>query len=453
MTNVLRMLAGCLSLLPLVGLSAETVRVPASIPADLSRDVTSQLNSFLDRVSNDSTIVFPEGAKYRIDGTVLLRDKRGITLQGAGALLRAFVAGDDFVKQQDYANWRRVRTRAHLRIEGSQNIVVRELEIHGAHLKAGRHGQYDANREAQHGIDVSGSKDVRIESVKIHDVYGDCIYLRKVHRIVVRDAHLQRCGRQGVAIATGKQILIQNCDIGDSRRGVIDIEPYGADWRTENIAIIGNRLGSSRLLMFPMGGAGAIGAVFLADNVNAEPNGTPSLLNKGSAGQGRGPLVMVNNDWTVGGSPTSGLKILNNDGVFIAGNRLAFPTQRRMIACTLTGSRGAIVGNAFPGAERILEDAARMVDFNNSNSLDAKPAQTQWKAVAGGYAVYSELSDGKAIALMRASVAPERDPAHLEAYGLLTDGRFAWALIRHGQIVQSYQRGGTRLHYDPLHSK
>lgn len=135
---------------------------------------------------------------------------------------------------------------------------------------------------------------------------GDCVYVRESRRVVIRDSTLQRGGRQCLAVVTGRDVLIETNTIGDSRRGVTDIEPYGKDWATISISIIGNRLGGSRLLLLPMGGSGTIGSVFIADNVNTEHNGTPAVLNRGKPGQQRGPFVMVNNRLTIGVSPAPG---------------------------------------------------------------------------------------------------------------------------------------------------
>jgi hypothetical protein len=419
----------------------EHVSVPQFMVADLSEDVTGPLNAFLAAVPNGSTVRFPRGSRYRIDGTVVLDGKRSLTIDGNGVLFRAFDAGEDHDKKTSYAGWKKTRNRAHWRVRGGHNIVVRNLEVHGAHPDAGKDGTYDYNREAQHGFDLLGVENCTLENVTVHDVYGDCVYMAKVQGVVVRNSKLTRCGRQGIAVGTGEDVLIEKNLIADSRRGIIDIEPYGEKWRAGNIRIIGNRLGGSRLLLLPMGGSGTIGAVFVADNVNTEHNGTPAVANTGKPKQRRGPLLMVNNRLTVGGSPTHGLRITHNDGIFLAGNELTFPAHRKMTALNLTGSRGAVVGNRFIDAALVDESTSLDVLMTaNQRIADATDAKTEWKRVQGGFAVRTICGEGEFIALMRGGPQPATPPRTIEAYGHSTETAFAWFQVCNGQVVRHGSR-------------
>ncbi len=417
------------------------VDVPKSIPADMSRDVTDELNRFFAELPEGATVRFPAGAKYRIDGTVVLEDRRNITITGNGALFRAFDPGEDHGKQENYSGWKKTRNRAHFRISGGRNIVIRNVEVHGAHPDAGKSGTYDYNREAQHGFDIVGAENCTVENVTVHDVYGDCVYVAKSRGVIIRDSKLTRCGRQGIAVGTGEDVLIENNEIADSRRGIIDIEPYGKEWSTGNIRIIGNRLGGSRLLLLPMGGSGTVGMVFVADNVNTEHNGTPAVMNKGQADQNRGPYVMVNNRLTIGGSPASGLRIRHNDGVFLAGNTLTFPEKRQMTALELEGSRGAVVANRFLGAAEVGGDSPEITRLENVTAEAGASPETEWKRIPGGFAVRVTLRDGgEVIALMRGGPQLESPPEKISGYGQTTAAEFAWFQFADGKVID----GGTR---------
>lgn len=422
------------------------VDVPNSIPADLSRDVTDELNRYFAKLPEGVSVRFPAGAKYRIDGTVLLEDCRNITVDGNGAVFRAFEPGEDHGKKENYSGWKKTRNRAHFRIAGGRNIVVRNVEVHGAHPDAGKGGTYDYNREAQHGFDVVGAENCTLEKLTVHDVYGDCVYVTKSRGVIVRDSKLTRCGRQGIAVATGEDVLIENNEIADSRRGIIDIEPYGKEWRTGNIRIIGNRLGGSRLLLLPMGGSGTVGMVFVADNVNTEQNGTPAVMNKGQADQNRGPYVMINNRLTIGGSPASGLRIRHNDGIFLAGNTLTFPEKRHMTALELDGSRGAVVANRFVGAAEVGGESPEITRLANATTEAGASSETEWKRIPGGFAVRVTLSEGgEVVALMRGGPAMESPPEQLSGYGQSTAAEFAWFHLEDGKVID----GGTRKSSEP----
>jgi hypothetical protein len=424
----------------LAGVNDAAVSVPKSICADLSEDVTGELNQFLDSLPDGSTVLFPSDARYRIDGTVLIEGKESITIEGGGVLFRAFDPGEEHAKQENYTGWKRTRCRAHIRISGGRNILVRDVEVHGAHPNAGQSGIYDSNREAQHGFDLIGVEGCTLENVTVHDVYGDCVYMSKVRSVIVRDSKLTRCGRQGIAVGTGEDVLIENNEIGDSRRGVIDIEPYGKEWRASNIRIIGNRLGGSRLLLLPMGGSGRVGTVFVADNINTQHNGTPAVSNTGHPGQHRGPFIMINNRLSIGGSPTQGLRVKYNDGVFIAGNKLLFPERRKMTALDLEGSHGAVVGNGFVDAAELIKKPTDMALLSNELGAGAENLPAEWKQIAGGFAARVTLEDGEVIALMRGGARMDSPPVKIEAYGRSTTAKFAWFHVRDGELVNSDSR-------------
>jgi hypothetical protein len=151
---------------------------------------------------------------------------------------------------------------------------------------------------------------------------------------------------------------------------------------------------------------------------------------------------MVNNRITVGGSPTHGLRITHNDGVFIAGNELTFPAHRKMTALNLTGSRGAVVGNDFIDAASLIEPSTSTGVLMDANKMvaDASDAKTEWKRIQGGFAVRSICGEGEFVALMRGGPQLDSPPKAIEAYGQSTESAFAWFQIHDGQVVASGSR-------------
>lgn len=420
--------------------SSQVVSPPASIAADLSKDVTAKLNAWLAEVPNGATIEFRVGARYRIDDTVLIEGKEDLTIDGKGVFFQCFDPGEDHEKKTSYSGWKRTRSKAHIRITKCKRIQVRNVEVHGAHADAGRKGTYDYNREAQHGFDLVDLEDCKLENVNVHDVYGDCVYISKSKSVIIADSTLKRCGRQGIAVGTAHDVLIENNEIADSRRGIIDLEPYGEQWAASNIRIIGNRLGGSRLLLLPMGGSGVLGTVFVADNINTEHNGTPAVGNRGKPGQQRGPFMMVNNQFTIGGSPAEGVRVEHNAGVIIAGNTLKFPKHRQMTAVDLQGSTGVVVGNHFSEAASVMAETQGMVSLSNALEKDAKPQPTQWQRIPGGFAVRVTLDDGEVVSLMRGGPSNDTPPEKIEGYGQSTAAKFAWFHVRNGSILATGKR-------------
>src|SRR4051812_19178052 len=125
--------------LPLGAATAATVAVPTSIDATGRTDATAKLNTFFNSVPDFSTITFKAGSKYRIDGTVRIVSKQGLTIVGNGALLFATTKGD--------------RDRAHVRLNRSTGVTIRKLTVRGANPNAGMaDSAYNPNYEAQHGF-------------------------------------------------------------------------------------------------------------------------------------------------------------------------------------------------------------------------------------------------------------------------------------------------------------
>jgi len=421
------------------GTAAEgkVLQVPGTIPTGLKHDATAALNKFLQSVPNGVTVQFPENAVYRIEGTLLLKEQQGITVDGRGATFRATDPMPDYQKAGNYSKWRAVRTRAQWRIKDCRDIVLRNIQVIGAHKNAGRKGVYDSNREAQHAFDLLGVTGVVVESVRISDVYGDGVYISAgSHNVTVRNSHIQRTGRQGMAVGKAYGVLIQSNDIRDSRRGLLDIEPYGREWSCGDVRVIGNRFGGSRLLALPMGGSGAIGAVLVANNTFEGPNGTPLVSHRTkSTGVKRGPFFFVGNSGNIGGSPAPGLRFGEVSGVLIAGNRLSFNKKREMsVLSTQTGKAG-VFGNWFPGASRLAADDVLPLITARANKLTAGAASpAEITVIQGGYAVRIKLTASLECAgLMRAS-GTTGPP--LEGFGLKTTGQWVWELRSSGKVVE-----------------
>lgn len=418
-------------------LAAETVKPPDSIPTGLDADATEALNAFLESVSDGATVEFPEKAIYRVEGTLMLKDRKGLTIEGNGATFRATDPMPDYAKDENYSGWRMVRTRSQWRVENCENITLRNIRVIGAHPNPGREGDYDYNREAQHAFDLLGVTNVLVENVHVSDLFGDGVYISKHSRgVTVCKSRIEGVGRQGIAIGSAWHILIEDNDILDSRRGLLDIEPYGKEWACGDIRVIGNRFGDSRLLALPMGGSGAIGAVLVANNTFTGPNGTPLVKHETKTENvKRGPFFFVGNSGKVGGSPAPGLKFGEVAGVLVAGNRLSFTEKRKMSVLRSAMGPAGVFGNRFPGAARLSEEAVapNLVEFGNV--LEEGPANpAEIEVLDGGYAVRVKLGDGLECAgIMRAE--GESGPA-LEAFDLKTEGQWVWQLLKDGEVIE-----------------
>ena len=407
-----------------------TFTVPDAIPRDYSRDVTADLQNFFNSVPDNSTIAFPNASYdhdtvgYKVEGTLTIAGRHGLDFEGNGAFIRAF---DPVSTGGSVA----IRTRSQWRSNNSStNLIWRNFILYGANSGHA----YDATREAQHGFDIVGSSNgILIDNVQIFEPLGDGVYIggsNTTQNVTVQNCHIQYNGRQGMAVAQGNNILIQNNWIGDSSRGIIDIEPYAAGWGVDNVRILNNTFGTSRLLTLPMSGAGDYGTVYIGGNVTVGTNGVPEVAyDRSDAATRRGPFILVNNDFHIGGSPAAGIRLQPVDGSFIAGNDTTFPAARSMTGLTLTDSPGAaIVDNLFEDAATMYTaDAAspHLMDITNTTTRTDWSRQTTVTEFASNPGAYSATtpdgSGGQVIAIWRVNASS----GTLSFGGLTTTGDYA----------------------------
>lgn len=193
-----------------------TVRVPRSIDATGSRNVSSALQAFINRVPNRRTIVFPDGATYLLGGYgIRLEGRRDLEFRGRATLR---ITGCDAMDSAFYL------------IGSTSRITIRYLSIVGQNRLGGTTRSHLGSCQQQHGIALYGASRVTVAKVRIRDLWGDCLYVgidgrRWTRRVRFRDSSCRRNGRQGVAIVAGDDIRIQRNTFDRIAMSVLDIEP------------------------------------------------------------------------------------------------------------------------------------------------------------------------------------------------------------------------------------
>ena len=329
--------------------------VPTSVDATGATDVTRQLNEFFASVPDGSVIRFQRGGRYRVEGTVLLREREDITIDGNAGMLFAQTTGTGVVSD--------VRRRVHLLVSGGSNITVRNLAIRGAHPAGGTGtGAYVAAFEAQHGLELASVSGVTVEGVRITDVYGDFLYLgRNSHRgewtrdVVIRDCHFERNGRQGIAITAAENVLVEDCYMGQVRRSSVDLEPNTDTGGALNITFRNNTFGPGRLLWVASKGQGPFvrNVRFVANQLE----GKAMVVTVASpVGHRRGPFEFVGNTSDQGYGTTSGavMGFTRVDGIVVTDNHQ--PTQAgRNMALIKTSESCGIEVSGNTGANMVVE--------------------------------------------------------------------------------------------------
>jgi hypothetical protein len=230
-------------------------RIPQTIPADCSTDVTRPISAWIASVPNHSVLTFASGACYRIDGTLELSKRRGLRFEGSGATFAAGTPGD---------GW-----RAQWRALGGSGLVFRNMTIRGANPA----GTFVPRLQHQHAFDLAGAAKVVIDHVNAADLYGDCVYVGLgwdnvtwSENVQVRDSSCTRPGRMGIAVTAGRDVLVQRSSFDQIGLDTFDVEPNGRGWGASHLRFTRNRIGRAHDYVFVATGRGPVHDVLVDRN-------------------------------------------------------------------------------------------------------------------------------------------------------------------------------------------
>lgn len=235
-----------------------TVTVPPSIPSDCSVDTTDQLGTWIASVPDGSTMVLAPGGCYRLDGTLKIEDRSNLTIDGAGATLKAYTLGD--------------LTRRHVIVRSGDNITIKNLNVIGSNADAGLGDRaWNKNLAFQHGFTLQGVQTAVLDNVSVSKVWGDFVYIGAADlipssNIQVINSFFDGNGRQGICITSAEHVLIANNTIANVRMTVIDLEPQSLDWHVLDVTVRDNVLGPRRLTLLSAATRGHVDQVSFLNN-------------------------------------------------------------------------------------------------------------------------------------------------------------------------------------------
>ncbi|MGZ6966894.1 MAG: right-handed parallel beta-helix repeat-containing protein [Acidimicrobiia bacterium] len=333
---------------------ATAVAVPPGIDRSGATDVTGALNAFLAGLAPGTTAQFPKGARYRVEGTLLLVNRRDVTIEGNGATFFAATDGSGLPPPRGVNRRYWPRLRQQWRIRGGSGITVRDITVKGANPHGGATAAaYVPSLEGQAGIAIQRTSGVTIESVHVSDTYGDAVYVvGGATNVTNRNSSLERIGRQGVAIVNASKVVVDRNEIRDVARSVFDLEPLGRALAGD-VHLSNNTIGDYRnFLLAAAGGGPGVNDIWLEGNHIDGGHGLSVFA--GIERQRRTGYHIVGNTGSHAVLPASGtgrsglLQLTNLDQVEIRGNHQAVtrgPAISLDLVCGLT-----VAGNEFPGA-------------------------------------------------------------------------------------------------------
>jgi hypothetical protein len=334
-------------------LAAENCRrVPSSIPRDGSRNVTRPLNRFLNRLPDGVCVRFPRRAKYRVEGTLRLRDKVGLTIYGRGSKIFATsIRGD--LDPGPKRRWRQ-----HLAITNSSDIEIRNLRIDGAAQSC----RYNSEWEGEAGVNVNGSSsNIALHGLTIRGTGGDAVSVGPatgIRDVTVASLSADCLGRMGMSVSGGAEnVTLRDSSFDRIGRSFFDIEPIPGR-HVQNVDVLQNTVGDHHLNTLSCGGWGTNGDLTFQGNVNTiNPIVVKCLsfgpvLFDGNTGVGQlgKPLGFKSLQVFLGQPNTMSVTVVGNVQHF--GQNQAFLAALETNACSLY-----VISNDFTGADALWDGA------------------------------------------------------------------------------------------------
>ncbi len=310
--------------------TGRTRHVPASIDATGVSDVTQALNAFLTSTPTNSTVEFPANGKYRIEGTLSVRGKTDLVIDGNNSTFFATtngLGGPPPPNCQGNGPCHPDRGRMQWDFQSDTNLYVHDTNVIGASTASGLGGTYIVAYEAQHAYNVGSGHNIVLDHVTAKNTWGDLVYIgggasnKPATNVVVADSTLDGASRQCVTVVDASHVLIVHNSIGLQRgctRSLFDFEANIPSSVITYVTIKGNLLGHSRLATFSDGGAAATEHDITIDG-NRMDNAVFSVNVLGFPHAHRANFRVTNNVGTNAHNQGS-MHFEYVDGLFVSGN-------------------------------------------------------------------------------------------------------------------------------------
>lgn len=371
-------------MLALFASPAQAGTVDVALPAD-GRDVTATVQRAIDSAPNGSTIHFPAG-RFRLDGTILVRNRSSLTFEGASGARTVFFATGRGPLNSRGLSWRR-----HFAVAGGRDITIRRLHIEGANTVSNQHtgyGDFLPAYEHEHGFSFAAVDGGRLEDSSVKGVFGDGAYIGNdgydlgssstpARNIRLTRVSLTWIGRQGVGVTHAEQVLLEGLRV-HARLCGIDLEPNQSYQYTNQVEVRNSTI-DAVLIAFGATGPGAASGVLLHHNT-VEYNGNWPVVSHDMV-EGRSSGWVVEDNLlrrTLSSSRHAGMEFYGIRNLAVRRNSLTFQPGSLMTAILLRDVTGSveISGNVFSGAARLYSSsgvAGSLSLAGNSTDRSAAP--------------------------------------------------------------------------------
>jgi len=261
--------------LRLASTAVTTYTVPATIPADGSRAVESDIMQFLTTVPDGSKVLFPPNGIYGQNGPIDVPDRTNLEIDGNGSTFKQLLPTDP--SRPNNANWR---------IAGGNGVVLHSLVIRGAYDPVPR-GTIDQGFPNDHGISILGAQNAQVRDVQVFNVAGDFLAcdpdVRRgsdyasdppCRNVLVDGLRGQHAGRQGVSATAADGFTLQNSSLTDVQNEGVDLEIDVAGELMRNVNVVNNEFSGiyGPSVFVPMGTWPDVGNITIQGNHVLSPD-------------------------------------------------------------------------------------------------------------------------------------------------------------------------------------
>ncbi len=339
---------------------------PGWIAADCSQDTTAAFNTWIASLPDNSTIELASNACYRLDETLNIDGKTGLTIYGNGATFKRLTPTPDSLVYP--------HSNMHMHISNSTNIVLKDLHITGMNnasdldpqsprvksyvFEPEKFGSSSGNKPFESGIEFSNDDGVTMQNLSIDGTYGDGITIGGeaasllVKNLTATNIRIDRNGRQAVSLVAAENVVLDKIQALHSHAVGFDLEPNGATASVSGVKIRNSYVNTYTVAFSLAGGAGKVSNIDIHNNtVRSTDPAFPWL-----SGENAAPDPLRQN-WRILNNlvqiPSLGIVVSNILNVAVEKN--VSPITKGYSAVTLNNVTGTIViaHNDFSGAGNV----------------------------------------------------------------------------------------------------
>ena len=310
----------------------------SGIDATGNTDVTTPLNAALAALPNGSAVSFPVNGRYRIEGTLIVEGKTGITIDGNGSTFFATTNGSAVPGPQCGPNATSAacrypnRGRYHWNLRNDTNVTLKNINVVGSAPHAGADWPGNIALEAQHGFNVGDNNHgIVLDHNTVTNVWGDNVYVAGGSKdVLIENGTFAHSARMGFSVTNADHVTFTHNLLDDARLAAIDLEPNGPNNTITNVVISQNRIGWSNHCTIDNYGNGNADVHDITIDGNQTFNTPLRVCTQGAASHHRYNYTVTNN---VGSQRASGppneptLGFWYIDHVTITNNTQAFATR------------------------------------------------------------------------------------------------------------------------------